>query len=603
MKRKSCLFREFPVAMCLISAIGVTSCSNVEDQYDPGYNYNSKWTSIIGSIDPAQNWSMTTNREIVATINLGTTNSYTLKLYTEDPSYSTNSPELIASANADGGATTRFSLDLPTALDTLYVGCADTSGSAVIVPAIRNGNTFTVTLGNATKSTRSFVAPTTFDAFDSTVPQEAVGINGLQENKNASAKLNNYEFVSNGGHFILHPIYSQTGGDDEIGYVSYDPNTTTAANAIKSSTYRHTLISNRADFRNYLKLVWKNAEITQNGITTTGTYTKGFDVSPSSGNYFSSGYNGTFTENGTTYKVSGPASIESRPFIIDEPAGNHIILYVKSGSKYNYSLQSLNPAGTGGSKFRSATIDTKIGNTTYKFVGLEDDTSGGDLDCNDIIFTAYGADVFVKVEDTDLIKTIAFEDLGSSDDYDFNDVVLKIAERTTIITANGNKKTTTKTFSGIYLMAAGGTLDTHVYYKPANGNAVDLFGEVHKAFGVNTQTMVNTGESYKNPVKSTTWTDSYPNYDISSDQSLAGFYIVVKSSDGTQTTTVNVPNGNDLGKVPQGLVIPYNWAWPKEKINITSAYSKFGQWGSTRGTNENWYITPTGSTMKVDISQ
>ena len=48
------------------------------------------------------------------------------------------------------------------------------------------------------------------------------------------------------------------------------------------------------------------------------------------------------------------------------------------------------------------------------------------------------------------------------------------------------------------------------------------------------------------------------------------------------------------GQDPHGIVIPGRWQWPKEKVCITNAYSKFADWAHDikDPTSKNWYMYP-----------
>ncbi len=73
-------------------------------------------------------------------------------------------------------------------------------------------------------------------------------------------------------------------------------------------------------------------------------------------------------------------------------------------------------------------------------IGCEDaDLKDSDWDCNDVVFLVYGKTVPkpIKIEEGDEIeevKTVRYmiEDLGSTDDFDFNDIVVDVTEIRTI---------------------------------------------------------------------------------------------------------------------------------------------------------------------------
>ena len=84
-------------------------------------------------------------------------------------------------------------------------------------------------------------------------------------------------------------------------------------------------------------------------------------------------------------------------------------------------------------------------------IGCEDaDLKDSDWDCNDVVFLVYGKTVPkpIKIEEGDEIeevKTVRYmiEDLGSTDDFDFNDIVVDVTEIRTISPTYTNGVVTT----------------------------------------------------------------------------------------------------------------------------------------------------------------
>jgi hypothetical protein len=620
--------------LCISMTSGFTSCSN-EGAYDSNYatvlktnEYNKNWTNIIGSIDPNQNWNMFSNRKVTVNINLGTSDIYTIKVFDKDPGYPGSKAQLIATANAEGGKPISFNVDLPTSMDTIYVGCALSDSMAVIEPAVLNGNSYTINFGNAASASAvktragitqsSLVSATDYDSFDGQIINEIHDY--LSEGIAASPRFRvDYSFVSQGLPFYVDPIYGCEGNVDEIGYVAYS---TTG-----KSTY-HKLISNTQDdseIGNLIKLFW--TQLTYRTYTSYWGYYSAQNFSdvtktnvdiPFSFNYInnydkfweatSSNYKATNsitigrTNYGCDYLINkAPEKVKSKGFIVNEPAGTIITFYVKSDNQYMYTVQSKNSDGQYHSAVLGSDLVSKNNPDGYTIVGLEDAYgSGGDHDCNDIIFAVKGAPVITNTTSSSYKYTMAFEDLGSTNDYDFNDVVINVSYTEKITTSNNASDVKEVKLDNVYLMAAGGTLPTHVYYK--NGNSViDLFGEVHEAFGVSTSTMVNTGSgTEKSPVLSTKLTDM-PVIQIATSDLSSGFYITVTNNDNT-ISTVSLPNGTALGQAPQGLIMPDNWNWPKERVNITDAYPLFGKWGANKDTNVGWHKNSIANkVIKINI--
>jgi len=167
----------------------------------------------------------------------------------------------------------------------------------------------------------------------------------------------------------------------------------------------------------------------------------------------------------------------------------------------------------------------------------------------------------------------AFEDLGATDDFDFNDVVVRIS------TPDENN------ISTVELCAIGGTLESTVF----NGTT-QIGSEVHAygSFGDNTKTVVKTL-----PVQIGTVT--VPAGTTPADLNIN---IKVKRSNG-QLVTVSRPS---TGEIPYCVIVTGDengkWYWPQERVSISSAYNDFGAWGANRESNPDWYKNPTGSVVR-----
>lgn len=309
---------------------------------------------------------------------------------------------------------------------------------------------------------------------------------------------------------------------------------------------------------------------------------------------------------GTTYTLAFFGENHDQPATYDFPAGYHIVFFIapytdktdkysdQSGdytvSNYNYSLPELNK--------RISHLDMNSGNTaTYDpnrgaiksaawtfngqtFLGFED--GGGDEDLNDIVFWVQGQykvpDPPIVVPDPDPLPDpdpeswiIACEDLGNTDDIDFNDIVFSVSH-----VAGSTTATVTP-------LAAGGVLPAHIYY-----GTQDL-GEIHELINPNAKpndtngqySMINTyskGAAGK-PITITVPAD----YSVGNH----GFSIRVNNS---KESAVTLTSGQ-VGKAPQMILLPGTWQWPLERTLINEAYPKFGDWSKISGENLDWYNT------------
>jgi len=171
---------------------------------------------------------------------------------------------------------------------------------------------------------------------------------------------------------------------------------------------------------------------------------------------------------------------------------------------------------------------------------------------------------------------LACEDLGGTDDFDFNDVVFSVSH------VAGSEE------AFVTPLAAGGTLYAEICYNNAN------LGEIHELLGsekpviMNTSSRGNAGEKIKITVPA--------NFSMVSDN-MGGFSIKVygtrKGEEVNQVATVIL--APVTGAVPQMICVPGDWAWPTERISISKAYPLFGEWGANYSSNSEWYKSPEES--------
>jgi hypothetical protein len=196
--------------------------------------------------------------------------------------------------------------------------------------------------------------------------------------------------------------------------------------------------------------------------------------------------------------------------------------------------------------------------------------SGTDTDFNDIFLEVEGA-----VEDLDVLVpefefnsyTYCFEDrqLG---DYDMNDVVIKATR----------KNSTTVEYS----IVACGAYDK-LYVRNINSGVIKDDAEIHSLFGKNANTFINTesGASYITPVTVTKTVDSSFSFLNTATQpyiydETTGLYIYLSKK----------------GEDPHGIMIPYDFQYPLEKICIKDAYTEFNNWGQNPVSSTDWFTKP-----------
>ena len=179
-----------------------------------------------------------------------------------------------------------------------------------------------------------------------------------------------------------------------------------------------------------------------------------------------------------------------------------------------------------------------------------------------------------------------------------NDVVIKAQE----VEVNNVKKINLK------LVASGATLDLNIrLYEAATpdaGKAAKYQGnftvleyqgnnEVHAMLGVAKATLVNTGGAKADPITIQIDKGSYDPAHLP----LA----IYSEKEGEMRLAGS-------GEAPFGVIIPIDWKWPREKVNITTAYNatesdegdqSFAKFASEAGQALNWFNYPTGSVMII----
>lgn len=285
------------------------------------------------------------------------------------------------------------------------------------------------------------------------------------------------------------------------------------------------------------------------------------------------------------------------------PKGTKIAFFVVPDAAYDANANSINASKTVFS-FADMNVDAHKSNingyyysnfnaetyssshaATFKVqdkivIGFEDAGaySSVDFDYNDCIFLLDGnfdeeiiPDPIPEEKPEENSWIIACEDLGSTDDYDFNDIVFKVSH-----VAGQNVATVTP-------LAAGGIYESHILF-----NNVAL-GETHQMLGakategnypmINTSSITATGTSQTVTVPT----------DFSLANSMGGFGITVKTNDNINAVIITAP---DAGEAPQMFCVPGTWAWPTERTKIQEAYPNFADWNGNSN-NIEWYNNPT----------
>jgi hypothetical protein len=153
---------------------------------------------------------------------------------------------------------------------------------------------------------------------------------------------------------------------------------------------------------------------------------------------------------------------------------------------------------------------------------------------------------------------VACEDLGTSDDFDFNDVVFDVSPSQW---DNG------KEYTVITVQAAGGTLDLYL-------KAAGVEKEVHELLGVSRGTMVNT--------RNGTVSRPVAQFTVPGNVTPAKVAVVVTSRDAKQITLKA-----EKGEVPQKICVNTTFEWCNERQQIGEKYENFPAWVQNKQVS--WY--------------
>ena len=320
-------------------------------------------------------------------------------------------------------------------------------------------------------------------------------------------------------------------------------------------------------------------------------------------------YNTLFVNRRYTTRVTRMRGLS---FEIDVPVGKRIGFYLRMPSRLNTKQQQqlINlgiPKTTLTANFGEANFSAMAFNTDLKhrsmvkvmdgfaFMGMEDEDTKGDYDCNDVMFgiaaqMEYEMPEVVQLEDDETLKydhvlpwTLAYEDVARGRDFDFNDVVIRVTPDFENETAK------------VVLCAAGSPYKMNLHYNGPEGD-VDL-GEVHQLFGEKAERCINTLSSRTEVDEITVAHVPWPlNYTMQQDADR--FYLTVQRGNCIGCDEMITFNSQP-GLMPQAILVAGTWCWPKEQTPIFTTYSEFASWGKDycKTAYWSWYSYPKSNTF------
>ena len=195
--------------------------------------------------------------------------------------------------------------------------------------------------------------------------------------------------------------------------------------------------------------------------------------------------------------------------------------------------------------------------------------SGTDRDFNDILLEVEGSvePIYVTHEFEYNTYTFCFEDTQKGD-YDLNDIVIK---------AKRINKTTVE-----YSIVACGAYD-ELCVRNIKAGVIQDNVEIHSLFGVGAKQFVNTESGAEKHAAITAQKTVSESFSFLDAENQPFIY------DLTTKLTVKL---STKGQDPHGIMIPFDFKYPVEKVRINEAYKEFNNWGSNPVLSTNWYTKP-----------
>ena len=195
--------------------------------------------------------------------------------------------------------------------------------------------------------------------------------------------------------------------------------------------------------------------------------------------------------------------------------------------------------------------------------------SGTDRDFNDILLEVEGSvePIYVTHEFEYNTYTFCFEDTKKGD-YDLNDIVIK---------AKRINKTTVE-----YSIVACGAYDG-LCVRNINAGVIQDNVEIHSLFGVGAKQFVNTESGAEKHAAITAQKTVSESFSFLDAENQPFIY------DLTTNLAIKL---STKGQDPHGIMIPFDFKYPVEKVCIKDAYTEFNNWGSNPILSTNWYTKP-----------
>lgn len=156
------------------------------------------------------------------------------------------------------------------------------------------------------------------------------------------------------------------------------------------------------------------------------------------------------------------------------------------------------------------------------------------------------------------VRRVMCEDLGNTDDFDFNDLVFDVYF---------TKQTNSKYTAHITVKAVGGTLPIYLDYNMTRELHAAMGGDVKQPINVGAQGGLETTNYYETTIENmeSPQADDIP--------------IIVVREGGNQSAKISMlPKSTNRETAPQKICVPTTVKWMKERMQIEQGYPGFGKW-------------------------
>lgn len=469
--------KNFKICQHLLVAAGAMALLNSCQDEDMGYTaaeiaYKKNFQQAFGAIDPEQDFNLATRAAVTVSVN----HTSQVKIYAK---YGRNY-RLVADYKEVSG-TQVLEFDVTEGITDIRVS----DGSMAIETTVGSNVSFD---GNATRGVveTSISTPQT-EWFEMSADLASAWLQVIPERGDRSADqrygtnlgkvTQDFTYVSQ-GDFTMYPMFSWTSSSDEIGIYYTD----------SEGNYHEVVVMNNNFSGDNLQYQVKQASGAQqpdewydvtmhqptygdNQVTGDGTSTldniakvrgKGVTISLPKGTVF-----GMFLVHGGNERFYSESTLNEDVSVTETRDEN---IEIGESGAYTIATNTNNKACHASSFY--CTVDNK----EYQFLGFEDWNNGGtgegssDFDLNDFMVLFDG--ILPSVNDHETPGwVLAYEDLGNSFDWDFNDIVAKVQY------VSGQE------YATFTPLAAVGTLDSYVKYNGFYITGDKATSEIHVMMG------------------------------------------------------------------------------------------------------------------------